>query len=314
MASDLEIERRMVLLGLAAAGVSQAAWAQSSPQTADEINRGAPLPHREAPKTETMSAPANGDLSVSDADSGVREALSLAAINASLRLGRSGGYWEDAKVRLPLPAPLADLQARLAPLKLSMPLDSFQKRLNTAAEMAAPRGAAIFLDAIKSLTLNDALGIVRGGQTAGTQMLKAHATQQLTIMLTLPIADAFAASGADEGFERIRARYKGEIARLGGFSGLSGFSEVLPPPPPQATEVNAAEPAPTSTEVGIVAEAVEAPVIERNPDPLKNKMIGYAVAKALDGLFVYLAEEEVAIRRDPAKRTTDLLRRVFGAV
>ena len=39
----------------------------------------------------------------------------------------------------------------------------------------------------------------------------------------------------------------------------------------------------------------------------------YVVDKALDGLFLFLAREEAAIRADPAKRTTEILRRVFGA-
>jgi len=39
----------------------------------------------------------------------------------------------------------------------------------------------------------------------------------------------------------------------------------------------------------------------------------YAMEKTLDGMFYYLAKEEAAIRRDPRKRTTELLKRVFGA-
>ncbi len=38
----------------------------------------------------------------------------------------------------------------------------------------------------------------------------------------------------------------------------------------------------------------------------------YVVEKGMDGIFYYLAKEEAAIRRDPAKRTTELLKRVFG--
>lgn len=39
----------------------------------------------------------------------------------------------------------------------------------------------------------------------------------------------------------------------------------------------------------------------------------YAVERSIDGIFYYLAVEEAAIRQDPAKRTTDLLKRVFGS-
>ena len=39
----------------------------------------------------------------------------------------------------------------------------------------------------------------------------------------------------------------------------------------------------------------------------------HVVTKALDGIFHYLAQQEAAIRQDPAKRTTEILKRVFGA-
>jgi hypothetical protein len=37
------------------------------------------------------------------------------------------------------------------------------------------------------------------------------------------------------------------------------------------------------------------------------------VDKSMQGIFHYLAREEAAIRRDPARRTTELLKKVFGA-
>ncbi|MDX2235396.1 MAG: DUF4197 domain-containing protein [Hyphomonadaceae bacterium] len=46
---------------------------------------------------------------------------------------------------------------------------------------------------------------------------------------------------------------------------------------------------------------------------LRNDLIQFAVGKALDGAFGYIAEEERAIRNDPARRTTAILRKVFGA-
>ena len=38
----------------------------------------------------------------------------------------------------------------------------------------------------------------------------------------------------------------------------------------------------------------------------------YVVEKGMDGIFYYLAKEEAAIRQDPLKRTTDILKKVFG--
>ena len=46
---------------------------------------------------------------------------------------------------------------------------------------------------------------------------------------------------------------------------------------------------------------------------VKANLTEYVVEKGIDGIFYYMAKEEVAIRQNPAKRNTDLLKRVFGA-
>lgn len=48
------------------------------------------------------------------------------------------------------------------------------------------------------------------------------------------------------------------------------------------------------------------------PD-VKADLTTYVVEKGMDGIFYYMAREEAAIRQNPAKRTTELLQRVFGA-
>jgi len=46
------------------------------------------------------------------------------------------------------------------------------------------------------------------------------------------------------------------------------------------------------------------------PD-VKANLTDHTVAKGMDGIFYYLAQEEAAIRKDPVKRTTEVLRKVF---
>jgi hypothetical protein len=47
------------------------------------------------------------------------------------------------------------------------------------------------------------------------------------------------------------------------------------------------------------------------PD-VKANLSEYVVEKGMDGIFFYMAQEEAAIRENPAKRTTELLKKVFG--
>jgi hypothetical protein len=187
MSYDYQTERRAMLLGLIASSFGGAAFAQSTSQILQDLARAAAARAAGTPAAGTTpAATATGGvrggvgLTLGDADGGIRQALGSAALASALRLGRLDGYWADGKVRIPLPSPLDGLQSRLKPLSLSTPLDNFQMRLNRAAETAAPRAGVIFTDTIKSLTISDAIQIVRGGDTAGTDMLKTrqHATDK----------------------------------------------------------------------------------------------------------------------------------------
>ncbi|MFH2044142.1 MAG: DUF4197 domain-containing protein [Pseudomonadota bacterium] len=48
------------------------------------------------------------------------------------------------------------------------------------------------------------------------------------------------------------------------------------------------------------------------PD-VKSNLTNHVIEKGTDGIFYYLAKEEAAIRKDPVKQTTALLKQVFGA-
>lgn len=67
-------------------------------------------------------------------------------------------------------------------------------------------------------------------------------------------------------------------------------------------------------EVGVISAAEGAvkklPFGEKVPD-LEQEMTNHVLDGAVDGIFYYLAKEEAAIRENPAKRTTDILKKVF---
>jgi hypothetical protein len=48
------------------------------------------------------------------------------------------------------------------------------------------------------------------------------------------------------------------------------------------------------------------------PD-VKANLTDYVTEKGMDGIFYYMADEEAAIRQNPARQSTDLLKRVFGS-
>ncbi|UDF04137.1 DUF4197 domain-containing protein [Asticcacaulis sp. AND118] len=202
-----------------------------------------------------------GGLTNAQADSGLREALSLGAAAAVTRVGKTDGYWADNLIRIPLPDTLSKVQRTLKPLGMSGALDDVHLKMNRAAETAAPVAKSLFVNAIKALTIQDAIGIVRGGPTSGTQYLQKTTTPRLTTLFTPPIQTALQETGAVQALDRAIQR-----------NGLNSY-------------------------------------IKKEP---KVYLSEFAVGKALGGLFHYVGTEETAIRTDPAKRTSAILKTVFG--
>lgn len=133
---------------------------------------------------------------------GLREALSLAAQAATDRLGRRDGFFGDGHVRIPLPRTLANAQQALQPLGMAGPLDDLQLRMNRGAEAAMPQARRLFLNAIRTITIQDAVGIVTGGDDAATRYLRGRTEPQLTTALRPPMRNALDGAGAFRALER----------------------------------------------------------------------------------------------------------------
>lgn len=199
-------------------------------------------------------------LSQADAARGIREALGVAARNATTRLGATDGFWGAPRVRIPLPGVLGQTQRTLGRMGMSAPLDDLQRSLNRAAETTMPQAARLFTDAVRTVTIADAIEIVRGGDSSATSYLRGRTETRLTTLLRPPMTEALTSSGA---FTLMRTALR---------------------------------------EVGLASMTSD----------LRTEVINFSTTKALDGCFLFIAEEERAIRRDPVRRTSDILRRVFG--
>lgn len=208
-----------------------------------------------------LGLPAGGPVAGAEIDAGLREALTLGTNNVAGRLGRTDGYFGDPRVRIPLPRTYREIQTNLARIGASGPLDDLEMRVNRAAEAAMPEARTLVVNAVRQITIEDALRILNGGDTAATDYLRARTETSLRAAFTPHARDALARSGAFTALETIASQH-----------GLGGATQSL-----------------------------------------QADLTAHAVQFGLDGLFLYVAEEEKNIRENPLARTTELLRRVFGA-
>lgn len=129
-------------------------------------------------------------------EAGLREALTIGTERVAGQIGVTDGYWQDPQIRIPLPGRLGEAQSQLAQFGLSGPLDDLQLRMNRAAEDAVPAGKRIVIDAVSSITIQDALGILNGGDTAATDFLRGRTEASLRTTFTPYVEDALQSSGA----------------------------------------------------------------------------------------------------------------------
>jgi len=176
-------------------------------------------------------------------------------------------------VRIPLPGKLEQAGKLARQLGQGAKVDAFELSMNRAAEKAVPQVAEIFGDAIRKMTLDDARGILTGGDHAATDYFRRVAGEALTARIHPIVAKATDSVGVTQKYKAFMSG--SSSGALGGLLGALDHDK--------------------STHGGTALDLDD-----------------YVTAKTLDGLFTEIGAQEQSIRTNPGARTTDLLKKVFG--
>ena len=201
-------------------------------------------------------------ISSGDASAGVKEALAKGADYAVSSLGKNGGFLGNDKVKIPLPGYLEKAEKGLRMFGMGKQADQLVETMNHAAENAVAEAKPILVDSIKKMSVQDAKGILTGGDDSVTQYFKRTSTDQLTAKF-MPIV-------------------KKETNKLQLADQYNKFA----------------------------GKAASAGLVDKKDADIDS----YVTQKAMDGLFLMIAEEEKKLRANPVGAGSDLLKKVFGAL
>ena len=209
--------------------------------------------------TKLLGKSKGGSLSTEEIAAGLKEALSVGAQRGSDKLSAVDGFFKNAALKILMPPEAKKVEETLRGIGMGKQVDQAILAMNRAAEDATKSAAPIFVNAVKSMTIDDAMSILKGGDNAATNYLKGKTTAQLTEAFRPVI---------DKSLQKVDAtKYWNTI--------FSNYNRVA-------------------------SEKI-------NPD-----LPAYVTEKALAGIFTQLADEEKEIRKNPAARTTELLKKVFN--
>src|SRR5688572_26350784 len=118
-------------------------------------------------------------LSTSDVAEGLKEALIKGISTGADLSSQLDGYFKNPEIKIPFPPEVKKVEDKLRQIGLNNEVDRFILTLNRGAEQAAKEAKPIFIAAIKSMTIQDAWGILKGESNAATEYLKRVTSLQL---------------------------------------------------------------------------------------------------------------------------------------
>lgn len=119
-------------------------------------------------------------LASDDIAAGLKEALIQGSTKGSNLLSQTDGFFANAALKILLPPEAQKVEKTLRSVGLGKQVDEAILSMNRAAEDACKNAAPIFVNAIKQISFQDALGILKGSDTAATAYLKSKTTHPLT--------------------------------------------------------------------------------------------------------------------------------------
>ena len=121
-----------------------------------------------------------GSLGNDDIVAGLKEALVVGSEKGSSALSKTDGFFANAALKILMPPEAQKIETSLRKLGMNKQVDDAILTMNRAAEDACKSAAPIFTNAIKQMSFQDALGILKGSDTAATGYLRDKTTTNLT--------------------------------------------------------------------------------------------------------------------------------------
>ncbi len=128
----------------------------------------------------SLPSSTTGGLSSEQVAAGLKEALTIGTQNSTNQLSAVDGFFKNAALKILMPPEAEKVVSTMKTLGLGSLVDKAVLSMNRAAEDASKNATPIFVNAIKQMTITDAIGILKGGNNAATMYFKNKTTAQLS--------------------------------------------------------------------------------------------------------------------------------------
>jgi hypothetical protein len=139
--------------------------------------------------------------------SGLKEALSIGTGNAVTSGSKLDGYFANQAIKILLPDNIQKVAEVLRKVGYQKQVDDFILSMNRAAENAAPKARQFFVNAIKEMSIQDAMKILRGSDTAATEYFKSKTFDKLYTAFKPPVSESMDKVGVTKSYKDMMGTY-----------------------------------------------------------------------------------------------------------
>lgn len=139
---------------------------------------------------------------------GLKEALASGTERAVAAVAKPDGYFGNQLIKIMLPNRIQQAADVLGKIGYQQQVDELVLSMNRAAEKAAPKAAVLFGDAIRQMTVEDARGILSGGDTAATSFFEKKTRLQLTEAFKPTVAKTVGQVGTARAYKELIGKYE----------------------------------------------------------------------------------------------------------
>ena len=157
-------------------------------------------------KIESTTSSSAG-LSQEEVGSGLKEALTRGVEKGVNQLSKPDGFFKDLSIKILLPEEASKVESKLRSIGQGKQVDETIESLNRAAEDATSAAKEIFVEAIKGMSINDAMSILRGEDNAATKFLDKSTRANLTSKFEPIVQASLDKVGATKNWNTIFTNY-----------------------------------------------------------------------------------------------------------
>lgn len=232
-------------------------------------------------QSSTQETSTTSNLSTTDMNSALKQALNVGVDYAIKNLGAQNGYLNNSLVKITLPKSLQTTANLVRKVGGDKYVDDLIVALNNAATQATPKTAKIFAEAISNMSIEDAQKILSGPDNAATQYFRDSSNKQLRDTILPIVEQSMSNNSVAKYYSAFQNFYKNNAGALqndqvSSVANSLGFGSVLP---------------------------------SKEDEDLNS----YVTNKAIDGLMTMIEQKEKSIRENPLMQSSSLIKKVFSA-